>query len=275
MKKIIVFLIVCFFITPIAKAEKHPFGNGLYWELGNEVLVVSGNGSMPDRIRPWENAGIITKVVIENGVTSIGEESFYEFWCKTHTLTFVEMSNSIKTIGKNAFCKCENLSHITFSNSLEDIGEGAFWGCESLVSISLPNSVKNISDDAFLACTKLSSIMIPVSVTSIGEGAFAECPNLKSISVPNTVTSIGDNAFIGDEDDECYTGVINSLPQWLLGKGSDEWKRCGLSESSVNTYKRNNSPSILIKRSGGYVSVVEVTNGHTKYYIVDKSNRYG
>lgn len=121
----------------------------------------------------------------------------------------------------------------------------------------------------------ISSAVIPSSVKIIGEAAFAECPNLKLISIAENVTSIGDDAFIGEEDDEYYEGSITLLPQWVLDKGTSEWRRCGLSTKSVEAFKRTNTPDAIIKRKGGYASAVELMNGSTKYWKVSKDGRYG
>ncbi len=87
---------------------------------------------------------------------------------------------------------------VTYNNitySVRSIGYGAFAGCTSLTYIEIPNSVTTIQDRAFNGCTFLSSITIPNSVTSIGNYAFYLCDGLKSVTIGNSVTSIGDAAF--------------------------------------------------------------------------------
>ena len=126
------------------------------------------------------------------------------------------------------FANCFNLTSITISNSVTSIGNNAFSHCSGLTSISIPNSVTSIGSRAFSSCSGLTSIMveesnsiydsrdncnaiietatntliagckntiIPHSVTSIESYAFRDCSGLTSISIPNSVTSIGDYAF--------------------------------------------------------------------------------
>ncbi len=134
----------------------------------------------------------------------------------------------------------------------------------------------SIEKGAF-ALTGLTTINIPNSVISLGERAFALCTGLTSISIPNTIKDIGNAAFTGNTAYSYYEGNIVSLPQRLINKGSEEWKRCGLSEASVIAYKtgkKRYSPTI-IKTEGGYASAVEMMNGSTKYYKVSKNGRYG
>jgi len=120
---------------------------------------------------PWGKAGrAITNVVIENGVTSIGD------W---------------------AFSGCTGLKSVTISNSVTSIGQGAFQGCTGLKSVTIPNSVTFIGNIAFSGCTGLTSIIIPNRVTSIGQSAFNGCTGLTSVIIPNSVTSIGNGAFGG------------------------------------------------------------------------------
>ena len=107
------------------------------------------------------------------------------------------ITNGVTNIGNNTFCFCSNLTSVTIPNSVTNIGNGAFWGCSSLTSVTIPNSVTSIGFEAFGKCSSLTSITIPNSVTSIGDYAFYECENLSSITIPNSVKSIGKEAFYG------------------------------------------------------------------------------
>lgn len=58
---------------------------------------------------PWdEHKYRITKVVIEKGVTSIGNLAFMD----CINLNAVEISNSVKTIGDTAFYNCSSLNSV-------------------------------------------------------------------------------------------------------------------------------------------------------------------
>ncbi len=133
----------------------------------------------------------IKKVVIEDGVTNIGDRAFYE--CVA--LTSVEIPNSVTSIGDYAFHYCEDLTSVTIPNSVTSIGEGAFGYCSGLTSIEIPNSVTSIGNYIFYDCYALTSVTIPNSVTSIGKVAFFGCGALTSVEIPNSVTSIGEKAF--------------------------------------------------------------------------------
>ena len=132
----------------------------------------------------------LTSVIIPEGVTSIGDNAFYE--CEN--LTSVTIPQSVTSIGSGAFSYCKNLTSIAIPNSVTSIGNSAFDNCTNLTSIAIPNSVTSIGNSAFYNCTNLTSIAIPNSVTSIGANAFYNC-NLVSINIPESVTSIGNSAF--------------------------------------------------------------------------------
>ncbi|MGN0606416.1 MAG: leucine-rich repeat domain-containing protein, partial [Oscillospiraceae bacterium] len=151
------------------------------------TLTISGSGDMENynslSDMPWysycEN---IKSIIIENGVTSIGDNAFYN---------------------------CSNLTSITISDSVTSIGIMAFGFCRNLISIKIPKSVTSIGGGAFFYCCDLTSITIPDGVTSIGEGAFYNCMSLKSIKIPNGVTSIGKEAFsdCSELTDVYYSGT--------------------------------------------------------------------
>mgnify|MGYP004458014427 FL=1 len=148
------------------------------------TLTISGNGKMKDwRNSPdeawYSNRENIKNVIVNNGVTSIGNYTFSD--CTR--LTNITIPNSVTSIGDYAFDGCENLTNITIPNSVTSIGDYAFDFCSSLTSITIPDSVTSIGGKAFVFCSSLTSITIPDSVTSIGYGAFFVCKSLTSINV--------------------------------------------------------------------------------------------
>jgi len=159
-------------------------------------LVISGTGEMSDYMGevPHIDASYYQKiesVVIEDGVTSIGDFAFYDF---IH-LTSLSIANSVTKIGNAAFYECTSLTSLDIPNSVIEIGNGAFYGCYDLTSIVIPNGVKVISPVLFFNCTGLTSVTIPDGVTEIGNAAFECCSSLTSVVIPSSVTSIGDAAF--------------------------------------------------------------------------------
>lgn len=170
------------------------------WTLNGTKLTIFGNGRMKKYsivnsrpTTPWGNK--ITKVIISNGVTSIGEFAF--FCCRG--LTSITIPNSVTNIGKAAFDACTGLTSVTMPDSIINIGDYAFWGCHRLTSITIPDSVTSIGKHAFSCCTGLKRVTVSNGVTSIGDTTFSFCTKLKSVTMPDSITSIGEDAFFGCE----------------------------------------------------------------------------
>jgi hypothetical protein len=173
----------------------------LTWVLTSDgTLTISGYGAMPDfsssNLAPWSAyCSTIKTVVIDDGVTSIGNAAFNPYAQSYPLLSQVSIPNSVTRIGKYAFMFCKVLSTVTIPNSVTSIEYAAFAYCQALTSITIPNSVTSIADDVFESCKALTSVTIPNSLTSIGNNVFSNCQALTSIAIPNNVTSIGDGAF--------------------------------------------------------------------------------
>lgn len=194
-------------------------GNNLTWSLDSEgVLRISGSGDMTD----WENetnspfsqfSSTINKVIVEEGVTTIGDYAFigsslkeiviygnittigeYAFYC-CNNLNNINLPSSVVSIGDYAFSSCATLTNITIPNSVTNIGRGAFSVCENLVNIELPDSLISIEDDLFSYCCSLTQISIPNKVIYIGNDAFRGCWRLNDLEMSNSIMSIGEYAF--------------------------------------------------------------------------------
>lgn len=168
----------------------------IYTIYSDMSMVISGTGEMKDYVGevPHIDATYYQKiesVVIEDGVTSIGEFAFYDF---IH-LTSLSVANSVTKIGNAAFYECTSLTSLDIPASVIEIGNGAFYGCSQLTSMVIPDGVTVISPVLFFNCTGLTSVTLPNGVTEIGDAAFECCSSLASVVIPSSVTSIGDAAF--------------------------------------------------------------------------------
>ena len=151
----------------------------------------------------------------------------------------VIISNSVISIGSNAFRNCNHLTSVTIPNSVTSIGDRAFYDCSGLTSVTIGNSVTSIGDYAFRGCSGLTSITIPNSVTSIGNRAFRNCSGLTSIEIPNSVTSIGNYAFDDCSGLETVTILAESLESYGTNafQGTAEGLKIYVPAGSVDTYK--------------------------------------
>ena len=186
-------------LTAYAAVRTGSCGDNVTYSLDTStgVLTISGTGDMKNYSSyspesPFYCTSEIKSVIIDNGITSIGDYAFY----KCRSLTSITIPNSVISIGEWAFIECTSLESITIPNSVTSIGRNAFCDCTSLTNITIPNSVTSISHDTFWKCTSLKSVTIPNSVTSIGSSAFRCCTSLANITIPDSVISIFDDVFI-------------------------------------------------------------------------------
>jgi len=183
-----------FATTASAASDSGSCGKNVKYSIASGVLTISGTGDMTDysdtSASPFYKNYSIKKVVIGNGVTSIGNNAFDT--CSS--LKEVTITNTVRTIGEYAFCYCSGLESIIIPEGVKEIGMYAFYACTALKSVTL-SSVEAIDIYTFGYCTSLKSITIPSSVSSIGSYAFWCCSDLESIKIPDSVTSVGESAF--------------------------------------------------------------------------------
>ena len=177
-------------------------GTNLTWTFDSDgVLVIEGQGKMKDwsdgllfdYSPDWHKySDVIDSVIVQFGVTSIGNAAFYYT-----NIGSIVLPESLTYIEYDAFHGCANLRSIDLPDSLTVIEGCVFEGCKSLSSIDLPKSLVGIEHHAFYDCTSLSCIDLPKSLVSIGAVAFYNCKSLSSIDLPESLESIGDGAFCG------------------------------------------------------------------------------
>lgn len=178
------------------------WGGNIEWVLTDDgMLILSGTGIMEDHMGIGPSGppighylsycDLIKNVVIEEGITNIGERAFHR--CKN--MTGIKMPNSINSIGASAFFGCSSLTEITIPDSVVAIDYSAFEGCGSLEKIRIPEGVKNIRGFTFSGCGNLKEVILPDSVESIGPYTFWHCRNLEKINIPASVCEIEGRAF--------------------------------------------------------------------------------
>ena len=147
-------MFLCFvFCASAQDAKSGSCGEALQWTLEDGTLTVSGTGEMADYSRdqaPWA-AQTVTRVIVEEGVSSISENAF-----RLHfSLEQVTLPASLRSIGKTAFWQCVSLQKAELAEGLQTIGAQAFKGCKALQEITLPQSLESIGDEAFSGCEAL------------------------------------------------------------------------------------------------------------------------
>ncbi len=275
-------------------------GDNLTWkyEEATHTLTIFGSGAMPNydyssNRAPWRDdySNNIQKVVIEEGVTTIGDYAFD--FCSALTavtipssvtsigavafegctaLSSIDIPNSVTNIGLFAFC-ASGLTSVVIPNSVTTIGDGAFAGCKNLTSAIISNNVKSLSKQLFHICPKLTSVTIPESVTSVDEYTFYGCTGLTSISLPASVTSIGTDAFV-----DCSSLTSLSVGGNLSTIGWDAFKGCNkitdisIVVSDLSAFCNSNTISLIYSHISGLVFQVgtpPVITGYRPVILID------
>ncbi|WP_177219519.1 leucine-rich repeat domain-containing protein [Ruminococcus albus] len=170
------------------------------WTLDSDgVLTISGTGPMASysqKNMPWENyrkdkTPKITKIVVEPGITKIGDYAFYN---------------------------CTSLNKVTIPNTVTSIGASSFKWCYLLDSVYIPNSVISIYSSAFNGCQNLKTVNFEdriASSLSIGSGCFVSCNELATITPSGLMYSSGGKTYSLSED-ALRSGNITILPNVTL-----------------------------------------------------------
>lgn len=196
-------------------------GANARWTLDTEegILRITGTGSIS---RSWNSyKSSIRHVIIEEGITAIGAECFFEY----DAIETIQIPDTVQSIGMQAFVWCSSLKSVTIPEGVTSIGESTFWGCESLEELILPSTLRSIGPENFYRCDSLKTLVIPEGVTSIGELAFWDCGGLEEITIPASVTELSKDVFNG-----CSNLHTVNLPDTLTTIGEDAFSYC----SSLN-----------------------------------------
>ena len=264
-------------------------GDNVTWRLSDDgVLTISGTGAMQDynyynNYAPWNSVrSQVKSVVIERGVSSIGEYAFSD--CSS--LTSVTIPASVTSIGNSAFYGCDALtdvyyggygldwlamgSHGDISKSTtvhfkEDMygkgmcGLNVNWAmtADGTLTISGKGRISNYDYDdndyaPWYTCRKyIKSVVIKSGVTGIGNCAFYYCDALTGVTIPNTVTAIGDEAF---HNCEALTSV--TIPNSVTTIGDGAFSYC---EALTGVTIPNSVTSIGSSAFSGCTSLTSVT----------------
>lgn len=247
--------------VPLAEAAGGTCGksdtDNVQWKLENGTLTIYGTGQMADysdSAGPWGVSA--TRLVIEEGVKSIGDFAFER--CKSLTGTLV-IPASVTSIGRFAFAHCTGLTGtLKIPGGVTSIKQGAFLDTGFTGPVSISENVGSIEHQAFALSAGLTGIdvhpentvyasqdgvlfskdmssllcfpagktahnyQIPGTVTYIGDCAFQGCRRLTgTLDIPGGVTSIGGVTF-----DTCFGVTAIRIPGTVTSIGMSAFWTC-------------------------------------------------
>lgn len=149
------------------------------------IVYLTGEGEITKQKLP--DAPII-KAILTNRCTGIGPSAF-----KHNILQKITISNTVTSIGSNAFEDCYGLENISLPQSLKTIGDKAFSGCW-VTNLAIPDGAKTIGNDAINNCPKLETLVLPASLENIGNNLnFENCRKLSQIVLYGSVSRLNDD----------------------------------------------------------------------------------
>ena len=235
-------------------------GENVTWTLtADGTLTISGTGAMTDYTydsrSPWYSCRTyIKRVVMQQGVTSIGDHAFWD---------------------------CSGLTSVTIPDGVTSIGGDAFSGCAALTSVEIPNGVTAIGGSTFSNCIRLAKVTIPKSVTSIGKNAFYYCESIADVYYDGTEEDWA-KISISSGNEDLLAAALHCKPTPLTAPsvtgGNDSQGRPTLKWNAVTgaakyeVYRARSKDGDYIKystqTSTGYTNSAYLTSGSTYYYKV-------
>ena len=197
------------------------------WKLENGILEIKGKGAIPNyqhtllylgntiEAAPWfSKRSSITSVIIEVGITWIGDAAFY----KCENLTSVNIPSSVTGLGAWAFADCNKLTSIVIPDDVTFFGSQVFLRCKNLISVNIPAKIENNDvvinpldrkqfqyqysrqklGQVFMGCDNLTTVDLSEGMIIIPDGLFSNS-SLTSITIPASVCIIGNSTFQGCE----------------------------------------------------------------------------
>ena len=189
--------------------------DSVHWTLDSDgTLTISGSGAMADYDsyynQPWAGQrDNIKHLVVENGVTSIGNNAFR--YCTNLIDADMSKALSLSSIS-TSFWGCTGLKNVVLNEGLKEIGGSAFSFCfgTSPGSINIPSTVTAIGSWCFQECSGLENVTFAGNsqLTKIEGGTFYWCESLKKITIPKSVKLIKDDNSNGAFESSGLESVI-------------------------------------------------------------------
>lgn len=138
----------------------------------------------------------------EYDVTEIDRIAF----ALNEAIVTVEIPDTIKVIGEEAFSGCSMLQNVRFDSDsdLEKIENMAFFKCSSLESIEFPERLEEIGSMAFIGCN-LKYVKFTNSLKSVGESAFDINNNIREVRAKDSAKDYYEDGIFYTKD---YKNIV-------------------------------------------------------------------
>ena len=183
-------------------------------------VVGDGEGEIRDyadeNSAPWANNENVEKVIISEGITSIGDYSA----ANLPNVTEITIPSSLVDISETALVKTNNYEELNVSNdnpnykakdlALYDKEETIIYSYSTKndeTSLTLPDTIEKIAPGAFHGNETLEKIITSKNITEVGEGAFENV----SGDVYYYASSEGMSKYVEENEDEADFILIDDI----------------------------------------------------------------
>lgn len=205
-------------------------GDNMTWELDTESceLHISGSGIMNDYLvdAPWSGfRAFIKKVIIDEGVISIGKYAFYN----CYNMNEISIPSSLISIETSAFSNTSALTKVSFADDpkLTFVKSNSFTNCKYVTSQTGAVYFGPILLSYNGTLPANTVLTVKDGTNSICSNCFKDMTNLKDIIIPDSVRYIGSDVFEG-------TTWLDNQPDGLVYAGKVLYTYKGTMQLSEN-----------------------------------------
>ncbi|MCI8364844.1 MAG: leucine-rich repeat domain-containing protein [Eubacterium sp.] len=264
-------LCLTFFLAPPVKAvevaETGICGETAQWFLYDDgTMVIRGTGAIGTSGRLVRaSKEDVKRVVVEGGITSIDDETFYE--CRASE---VILPYSLTHIGGAAF-RCSNIRELYMPDSVVSVGGSAFSDCYYLKKIRLSENLKILSAGIFEYSGYIQELIIPDGVEKICKDALSKMRFLKKLVIGRGVRSMDKSYMdaVSLREIQNHSTLNFSLKEFGIETNLVKWKVDGVKKDVVEAGKT------AFGKGKEYKLVYKYMNGVTCQGKRPKTYEYG
>ena len=163
-------------------------------------------------------------IMIPEGVTSIGQEAFYN----CDSVKYLSLPSTITYLGPSIMRDSTGLEFVDFNENANAINLdnwGHFSGCSGLKAVSLPDGIEIINNRFMVSCSNLQAVYLPANLKQMntngnGQGPFCFSSKMYFVQEPFEVRD-ANGYFLGDSFKMPSKPEIYYMPENLATAGGN------------------------------------------------------
>ncbi len=251
---------MCLAATIVASSETtgQKCGDNCTWTLDSDGnLTVSGEGAMYNYSHPGFNQNEtswspwyklnedIHNVVIENGITAIGQWAF-----KSTNATSIEIPSSVQTLGYG-FAESSAVKNLHIPDTVTSLGGAFCHACPNLENLYLSQNISTIGSHSFTFNTaNIDTVVIPPNATLTGY--MGGIGYITTYCTSEQISTCGNNSVLYEKKGNLYYVYDNEGNISEIYGGYENFNKNVLkAPDERDTYNINDDGSVSIMDSKG------------------------